>query len=138
MGSRFLCRLVADCSGRMFGFHCSCHKKQENPTLDTTAVCINSGVGPYIAATTIIPLVNDTLVFVAITWRLTRNSYDVYTISSGIRTVIFGDYLLVFSKVLLQDAQIYYLLAFPLLYLMFKSTHRLLQTGPSLPRIPYQ
>ena len=36
-------------------------KKQVNPELNTTAVCINSGIGPYIAASTIIPLLNDTL-----------------------------------------------------------------------------
>jgi hypothetical protein len=103
-------------------------ERQVNPGLKTAALCINSGISPFIAASTIIPLINDTLVFIAITWRLTRNSYDPYSIRSGIRVVIFGDYLPVFSKVLLQDGQVYYLLAFPDLHLMFKIAHRLFIT----------
>ena len=78
---------------------------------NTNAVCLNAGIAPYVAATTITPLINDTLVFLAISWRLFRNSYDPYTIRSGVRLLIFGDYLPVFSKVLFQDGQAYYLLA---------------------------
>ena len=74
-------------------------------------ICLNSGINPFIAATTIIPLINDTLAFIAISWRLSRNSYDPHTLESGIRMLIFGDYLPLFSKVLLQDGQAYYLLA---------------------------
>ena len=98
---------------------------QVNPLLHTTAVCINSGVDPFIAASTIIPLINDTLVFLAITWRLTRNSYDDHTLRSGIRILIFGDYLPVFSKVLLKDGQAYYLLAFPASISHIEMAHRL-------------
>ena len=60
-----------------------------------------------------IPLIYDTLVFLAITWRLSRNSYDPgpNTLESGIKFLIFGDYLPVFSKALLRDGQAYYLLA---------------------------
>ena len=36
--------------------------------------------------------------------------YDPYTLESGIRLLIFGDYLPVFSKAFLQDGQAYYLL----------------------------
>ena len=88
-------------------------KQVELPSNAT--ICHTSGVNPFVAATTIIPLINDTLVFLAITWRLTRNSYDDHTLRSEIRILIFGDYLPVFSKVLLQDGQAYYLLAFPIL-----------------------
>ena len=79
-----------------------------NPASNRDPICINSDVNPILAATTIILLVNDTLVFLAISWRLSRNSY---TLESGIRLLIFGDYLPVFSKALLQDGQAYYLLA---------------------------
>ena len=82
-----------------------------NPASNRDPICINSGINPFIAATTIIPLVNDTLIFLAISWRLSCNSYDPYTLESGIRLLIFGDYLPVFSKALLQDGQAYYLLA---------------------------
>ena len=74
-------------------------------------LCIKPGMDPFVAASTIIPLINDTLVFLAISWRLSRNSYYPDTLESGIRLLIFGDYLPVFSKALLQDGQAYYLLA---------------------------
>ena len=84
----------------------------ENSTpTSTEAVCVNAGIAPYIAATTITPLINDTLIFLAISWRLFRNSYDPYTLRSGIGPLIFGDHLPVFSKVLFRDGQAYFLLA---------------------------
>jgi hypothetical protein len=66
-----------------------------------------------LAVATIIPLVNDTLVFLAISWRLSRNSYDSHTLESRIRFFICGDYASVFTRVLLRDGQLeaYYLLA---------------------------
>jgi hypothetical protein len=79
-------------------------------------ICFNAGINPYIAAATIIPLINDTLVFLAITWRLSRNAYDPLSLQGGFRFLIFGDYLPVFSKVLLRDGQAYYLLATFLIY----------------------
>ena len=86
--------------------------------LNTTQICINSGINPFVAAAMIISLINDTLVFMAISWRLSHNSYESYgTLQRGIRFLIFGDYLPVFSRVLFQDGQSYYLLAnffFPL------------------------
>jgi chromate transport protein ChrA len=95
-------------------------KVKVNPALDTTEICFNATISPFIAAATIIPLINDTLIFIATTWRLSRNSYDSTTIRSGVRTLVFGDYLPVFSKVLLHDGQAYYLLAFLDLFIMFK------------------
>ena len=91
-----------------------------NPALKTTAICFNAAISPFIAAATIIPMINDTLIFIAVTWRLSRNSYDPDTIGNGVRTLIFGDYLPVFSKALLHDGQAYYLLAFLDLFILFK------------------
>ena len=82
-----------------------------NPALNSAATCLNSGVNPFLVEVTIIPLINDTLVFLAITWRLLRNSYVSRSLSSGIRILIFGDFLPAFSKALLKDGQAYYLLA---------------------------
>ena len=84
-----------------------------NSVSKATAVCLRVWSSFYrvAEATTIIALINDTLVFVAITWRLSRNSYDPYTLRSGVKFLIFGDHLPVFSKVLLRDGQAYYLLA---------------------------
>ena len=81
-----------------------------SPAPNTHEFCIKENINPFVAAATIIPLINDTLTFLVITWRLWRNSY-VDTLKNGIRLVVFGDYLPVFSKVLLQDGQAYYLLA---------------------------
>ena len=46
------------------------------PPPSNIPICYNGGIDPYAAAATIIPLINDTLVFVAITWRLSLNSYE--------------------------------------------------------------
>ena len=81
-----------------------------NSASNTIAICFYSGVNPFVAAVTIISLIYDTLVFLAISWRLSRNSYDPYTLKSGIGFLIFGDYLPIFSKALLRDGQVYYLL----------------------------
>jgi hypothetical protein len=95
-------------------------KVKVNPALKTTAICFNADISPFIAAATIIPLINDTLIFIATTWRLSHNSYEFSTTRGGVRTLIFGDYLPVFTKVLLHDGQAYYLLAFLDLFIMFK------------------
>ena len=82
-----------------------------DPASNATTICLGSRTHPFASATLIIPLINDTLVFLAITWRLSRNSYDPYTVKSGIKFLIFGDHLPVFSKVFLWDGQAYYLSA---------------------------
>ena len=76
-----------------------------------TPLCISQGTDPFIAASIIISMINDTLVFMAISWRLSRKSYDPYTLKTGIKFFIFGDYLPVFSKAIFRDGQAYYLLA---------------------------
>ncbi|KAJ3505267.1 hypothetical protein NLJ89_g7506 [Agrocybe chaxingu] len=75
-----------------------------------TKYCMNVTVESYVGAAGIIPLVNDTLVFLAISWRLMKNTH---TTANGLRwdvRVFFrGDYLPAFSRGLLQDGQVYYL-----------------------------
>ena len=105
-----------------------------NSESNTMAICLDPGFNPFVAAVTIIPLVNDTLAFLAMSWRLSRNSYyEPYTLIMGIRFLIFGDYLPVFSRALLRDGQAYYLLALSDLCLMLKqltgcSFHRTIVT----------
>ena len=81
-----------------------------NPASNATIICLKSGNNLFVSATIIIPLINDTLIFLAITWSLSRNSYEPYTLKNGVKISIFGDHLPVFSQVLLQDGQAYYLL----------------------------
>jgi hypothetical protein len=80
-----------------------------NPAANS--IHVNKDIDPFVASTTIIPVINDTLVFLAITWRLSRNSYTRLTLKDGFRFIVFGDYLPVFSRALLQDGQAYYLFA---------------------------
>ncbi|KAF8808739.1 hypothetical protein BYT27DRAFT_7096258 [Phlegmacium glaucopus] len=77
--------------------------------IESTQYCISSEVKPFAAAASVIPLINDTLVFLAMSWRLCRNSYACRTFRHDFRIFFFGDYLPVFSKAMLQDGQAYYL-----------------------------
>lgn len=74
-----------------------------------TKYCIIASVQPYIATAAIIPLVNDTLVFLAISWRLMQNAHVDQNIKTGFRIFAFGEYMPGLSRALLQDGQAYYL-----------------------------
>lgn len=78
--------------------------------IGTTKYCMYTHAPPYISSSFIVPFIHDSLVFAAITWRLLQNiASDSLGMRKGIRMVIFGDYLPVFSRALLQDGQMYYL-----------------------------
>jgi len=74
-----------------------------------TKYCIIASVQPYIATAAIIPLVNDTLVFLAISWRLMQNAHVDQDLKTGFRIFAFGEYMPGLSRALLQDGQAYYL-----------------------------
>ena len=74
--------------------------------------CTTVGIKPYAAAGTITPLVNDSIVFFAISFRLSGNSWARRTLKNGVRVIVFGDYLPAFSKSMLQDGQVYFLSEF--------------------------
>ncbi|KAF9043113.1 hypothetical protein BJ165DRAFT_1529231 [Panaeolus papilionaceus] len=74
-----------------------------------TKYCLNFSLKDYVSAAAIIPLINDTFVFLAISWRLMTNTHVDYDIRSGVKTLMFGEYLPAFSKTLFQDGQAYYL-----------------------------
>lgn len=76
----------------------------------STKYCIEGEIKSYVKITTIIPVVNDTLVFLAITWRLYRHSYARPTLRNSLQVLIFGDYLPRFSRAMLLNGQAYYLL----------------------------
>ncbi|PPQ98316.1 hypothetical protein CVT26_013635 [Gymnopilus dilepis] len=77
--------------------------------IGTTDYCANLSLEGYVVAAAIIPLVNDTLVFLAISFRLMSNTQRETTLKGGVRTLLFGTYLPSFSKAFLQDGQLYYL-----------------------------
>ncbi|KAF9043104.1 hypothetical protein BJ165DRAFT_1529223 [Panaeolus papilionaceus] len=74
-----------------------------------TQYCTTGPYEDYVASATILPLVHDTLIFFAISWRLMINSHVDYTLHNRYRVMVFGDYLPAFSKSLLQGGQAYYL-----------------------------
>ncbi|KAF9040041.1 hypothetical protein BJ165DRAFT_1351094 [Panaeolus papilionaceus] len=74
-----------------------------------TRYCIVSKIDNYVASAALAPLVFDTLVFSAITRRLMGNTHIDYNLRTGLKALLFGDYLPAFSKALLQDGQVYYL-----------------------------
>ncbi|KAJ3505279.1 hypothetical protein NLJ89_g7503 [Agrocybe chaxingu] len=87
-----------------------------NDNIGTTKYCVQTTVEPYVGAATIVPLINDTLVFLAISWKLMGIAYDTaYPLRSAsglrfrVRAFFRGDYLPAFSRGLLQDGQVYYL-----------------------------
>jgi len=80
----------------------------EEMHLGTTRYCTDK-VKSFVMIATVVPVINDTLIFLAITWRLYTNSYARPTLRDGLQVVLFGDYLPRLSRVMLQDGQAYYL-----------------------------
>ncbi|TFK19029.1 hypothetical protein FA15DRAFT_660246 [Coprinopsis marcescibilis] len=74
-----------------------------------TDYCLNAQVEEYVAAATITPLVHDTLVFLAITYRLAENSHASANKKHGLWAKFTGDYLPGVSRGLLKDGQTYYM-----------------------------
>ncbi|KAJ8518268.1 hypothetical protein ONZ45_g4624 [Pleurotus djamor] len=72
--------------------------------------CINSGVKPFSSAGIIISTVNDTLVFIFISWRLLETTTFDETWKGRIRSFFQGKGLPAFSQSLLQSGQEYYLI----------------------------
>ena len=66
-----------------------------------------SSMSPVAGAIT--PLINDSIIFFAISWRLGYNTWARRTVKNGIRAMVFGEYLPAFSRSMLQDGQIYFL-----------------------------
>jgi len=79
-----------------------------------TAYCTTGSAKPYVAALAITPLIHDTIVFLAISWRLlTVNSYidRENGATVNLRAFFTGQYLPHFSRAVFQDGQLYYLVS---------------------------
>ena len=80
--------------------------------IGSTRYCTVGTVKPFaVPVCVIVPLVNDTLVLLAVTVGLVMNTHLEPTLKDGIRTVMHGDYLPAFSRAMLRDNQMYYLWA---------------------------
>ena len=84
----------------------------EGVNLGPTPYCTTGVIKFYSEAAAITPLINDSIVFFAISWHLCSNSSAHPTLRNDVRTMVFGDYLPAFSKSLLQDGQVYFLSVF--------------------------
>lgn len=75
-----------------------------------TNYCISTTLEDAAAPATIIPLIYDSTVFIAISWRLIRISlpHDL-NLKEAVKVIIYGKNLSRFSKALLKDGQAYYL-----------------------------
>ncbi|KAH7872215.1 uncharacterized protein C8R40DRAFT_1205205, partial [Lentinula edodes] len=71
--------------------------------------CINTGVKPFSSVGIIISTVNDTLIFIAISWRLLEATTYDDSWKGRLRSFIKGKGLPAFSQSLLQSGQEYYL-----------------------------
>lgn len=77
-----------------------------------TKYCISTTLKNYVGVVTIVFLVYDSSIFIAISWRLIRlNLADDMGLSfkDVMKAIIFGKKLSKLSKALLQDGQAYYL-----------------------------
>jgi len=93
--------------------------------------CINTGVKPFSSVGIIISTVNDTLVFLFISFRLLQTTSYQSSLSGRARSFFGGDGLPAFSKMLLQSGQEYYLVTVGGNIL----TMALILSPPSLPAV---
>ena len=77
--------------------------------IGSTGYCITRTMKPFTIVCVIVPVVNDTLVLLAVTVGLAMNTHLEPTLKQGIRTAMYGDYLPAFSRAMLRDNQMYYL-----------------------------
>ncbi|KAG6914154.1 hypothetical protein DXG01_002052 [Tephrocybe rancida] len=73
-----------------------------------TKYCSAKNIQQYASAAPIAFAVNDTFVFVAISWRLIFNATRDGA-KQGLKSMVRGEYLPTFSRALLKDGQVYYL-----------------------------
>ncbi|KAJ7661575.1 hypothetical protein DFH06DRAFT_1043523 [Mycena polygramma] len=95
-------------------------------TIGPTKYCLNVSAHPYAGAVGVAPLVHDTFISLAISWRLFQNSYVDRGFKGNARAFLTGESLPGFSKAILQDGQLYYLVAVTsntLVVAMFYNTH---------------
>ena len=78
-------------------------------SIGSTRFCMGTIVKPFALVCMLIPLVNDTLVLLAVTVGLGMHTHLEPTLNQGIRTLMYGDYLPTFSRAMLRDNQMYYL-----------------------------
>lgn len=73
-----------------------------------TAYCLIADMKEFVVVPTVISFASDTLVLLAITWRLMTNAHVSPQGIRGVKGMVLGDYLPSFSRALLHGGQKYY------------------------------
>ncbi|KAF9054865.1 hypothetical protein BJ165DRAFT_1441016 [Panaeolus papilionaceus] len=86
-----------------------------NPGKPTVCIVSSVDFSPVTAALPIgTTLLFDSLALCAISWKLMTNTHKDMNFHQCTKTLILGKYLPTFSRMLLQDTQLYYMATFPL------------------------
>ncbi|EED79147.1 predicted protein, partial [Postia placenta Mad-698-R] len=78
--------------------------------LGPTKYCADAVAKPFAGSIIIVPMIHDTIVFLAISTRLIMNSRRETTLQGQLRMFFSGRYLPTISAVLLKDGQLYYVI----------------------------
>ncbi|RDB23130.1 hypothetical protein Hypma_009754 [Hypsizygus marmoreus] len=79
--------------------------------LGPTSHCIPHPFKQYLGASPLTLAANDTAVFLAISWRLLVDSWSDRRRKRSFLSLVFGGYLPTFSKAILNDGQVYYMIS---------------------------
>ncbi|KAJ7619698.1 hypothetical protein FB45DRAFT_1096120 [Roridomyces roridus] len=88
---------------------------QLSTNLGPLKYCVNASSKPYMGAAGVTPVAHDTIIFLAISWRLFQNSHtttvtrESHLDMKGVVSFFTGSKLPRFSRALLHDGQVYYL-----------------------------
>lgn len=74
-----------------------------------TKHCLSGTLKPFVSVAGLIPFVNDSLILIAISFRLMQITMPEMEIKDFIEGIIFGRNLPAFTRALLRDGQAYYL-----------------------------
>ncbi|KAJ7354455.1 hypothetical protein DFH08DRAFT_1077163 [Mycena albidolilacea] len=75
-----------------------------------TKYCINIAAKGYASGIAITSLIHDTTVFLSISWRLFANAHVDRGLTANTKAFVTGEYLPHFSRAVLKDGQLYYLI----------------------------
>ena len=74
-----------------------------------TKYCIGTLVPKYVGASAIVPLSNDTLLFLALAWRLQQFTFGESQEERNLKAVVTGKHLTRLSKAIFENGQAYFL-----------------------------
>lgn len=85
--------------------------KGETPSSSANTLCtgVTSNLVTLIVSMSTVPMGYDILGFLAVAWRLFRNTHVAFNFKDGFRVIMLGKLLPHFSRALLRDSQLYFL-----------------------------